>query len=150
VILSAAPKRGLQFPRRLDQLVSLGIVTTDPQIVRRQRCVNIGGFATGASALSHLVFNSIHDFYGLAVVNGYNLIVICAAGLIPLLHRFGQNVGAITLILLVLVVHSCVVWSFGLESDLQVYFVLGGVVLFLFGLQNWRLSFFFFGLFVAA
>ena len=149
-LVRRAPKRGLQFPSWLERVVSVGIVATDPQIVRRQRCVNTGAFASGGSAMSHLLFNSIHDFYGLAVVNGFNMIFICAIFVIPQLHRFGRNVGAITLILLALIVHSCVVWSFGLESDLQVYFVLGGVVLFFFGVQNWRLSFFFFGLFVVS
>jgi adenylate cyclase len=149
-LVRRAPKRGLQFPPWLERLVSVGIVATDPQVVRRQRCVNTGAFAAAGSALSHLLFNSIHDFYGLAIVNGFNMIFIGAAFVVPQLHRFGPNVGAITLVLLALIVHSCVVWSFGLESDLQVYFVLGGVVLFFFGVQNWRLSFFFFGLFVVS
>ena len=70
-LVRRAPKRGLQFPSWLERVVSVGIVATDPQIVRRQRCVNTGAFASGGSALSHLLFNSIHDFYGLAVVNGF-------------------------------------------------------------------------------
>ena len=144
------PKRGLEFPPWLERLVSVGIVTTDPKLVRRQRCVNVGAYAVVVSALSHLIFNSLHDFRGLLVVNAANLAMICGALLVPLLHRFGDNVGAAAITLLVVIAHSIIVWLFGLESDLQVYFTLGGAVLFFFGVQNWRLFLLFFGLFVAA
>jgi adenylate cyclase len=144
------PRRGLKFPRWLERLASIGIVASDPHVIERQTCVNVAVFAVAASALSHLVFNSIHAFHGLIIINVYNLIVICCSLMIPALHRFGAHVGAITLILLVLVVHSLIVWSFGTNSDLQVYFTLGGAVLFFFGVRNWRMSLFFFSLFVIA
>src|SRR5512145_289486 len=137
------PRRGLKFPPWLERLASVGIVATDPNVVERQTCVNIAVFATAASALSHLVFNSIHAFHGLMIINVYNLIMICAALLVPALHRFGAHVGAVALIMLILVVHSLIVWSFGTNSDLQVYFTLGGAVLFFFGVKNWRASLFF-------
>jgi adenylate cyclase len=144
------PRRGLKFPPWLERLASVGIVATDPGVVERQTCVNIAVLATAASALSHLVFNSIHAFHGLLIINVYNLIMICGALLVPALHRFGAHVGAVTLILLILIVHSLIVWSFGTNSDLQVYFTLGGAVLFFFGVKNWRASLFFFSLFVVA
>jgi adenylate cyclase len=144
------PKRGLEFPRWLDRLMSVGIVSTDPQVVRCQRCVNIAAYATAGTAISHLVFNSIHDFRGLMIINVYNLISTAGALAIPRLHRFGEHVGAIALILLILVIHSLVVWSFGLSSGLQIYFILGGGILYLFGVQNWRLFLVFFGMFVVA
>jgi hypothetical protein len=60
--------------------------------------------------------------------------------LIPLLHRYGENLGGIALGLLILVGHSFVVWSFGLESDLQIYYTLvGAALLLVFGVQHWRL-----------
>src|SRR4051812_743195 len=149
-LIHLKPKRGLQFPRWLDRLVSVGIVTADPQIARAQRCVNIAAYATVATAISHLVMNSIHDFHGLLTVNIYNAISICGGLIIPRLHRFGAHAGAIALILLILVIHSLVVWSFGLSSGLQIYFTLGGAILYLFGVQNWRLFLPFFGLFVVA
>jgi len=145
-----APKRGLELPPWLERLVSVGIVTTDKKLMRRQRCVNVAVFAVAGSALSHLFFNALHDFQGLLIVNAYNLLQVCGALLVPLLHRFGENVGAFAIALLVLVAHSLIVWSLGLESNLQVYFTLGGAVLFFFGVQNWRLFLFCFCLFVVA
>jgi adenylate cyclase len=150
-LIHLKPKRGPEFPPWLDRLVSVGIVSPDPQVVRGQRCVNIAAYATVATALSHLVMNSIHDFQGLLIINIYNLISIGGGLLIPRLHRFGPHVGAIVLILLVLVIHSLVVWSFGLSSGLQIYFTVGGgAILYFFGVQNWRLFLVFFGCFVIA
>jgi adenylate cyclase len=142
------PKRGFAFPRWLELLVSVGIDSADPQIVRRQRCVNVAAFATAANTVGHLISNMIHDFRGLLIVNLYNVLMVAASLSIPRLHRRGEHAGAIALILLVLVGHLFVVWSFGLASDLQVYFTLAGVMLFFFGVQNWRLFLAFFGLYV--
>src|SRR5260370_38300138 len=95
------PKRGVEFPCWLERLVSVGIVATDPQVVRCQRCVNVAAFATAGNTLSHLLFNSIYDFRGLLAVNVYNVLMIGASLLVPRLHRFGEHAGAITLILLI-------------------------------------------------
>ena len=148
-LLRHEPKRGFTFPRWLERLVSIGIVSTDPQVVRRQRCVNVAAFATAANTVGHLITNGLHDFRGLAIVNAYNVLMIAASLSIPRLHRRGEHAGAIALIVLVLIGHLFVMWSFGLASDLQVYFTLAGVMLFFFGVQNWRLFLAFFGLYVA-
>jgi adenylate cyclase len=144
------PKRGLAFPPWLERLAALGIVATDPHVVQRQRCVNIAAFAVLGTSLLHLMVISIHDFRGMLPVNVYNVLYILGALLVPFLHRLGEHAGAIALILLVLVLQTLIVWSFGLDSDLHVYFTLGGAVLFFFGARNWRLSLFFSGLFVVA
>jgi adenylate cyclase len=134
------PRRGLEFPPWIERLASMGIVATDPRVVYRQRCVNIAAFAVLGTALSHLIFNSVHDFHGLLIINLYNLIMICGSLVVPALHRYGEHVAAIALIMMVLVVHSLIVWSFGTNSDLQVYFITGGAILFFFTVRNWRLS----------
>ncbi len=144
------PKPGIRLPAWLERLVSVGIVSKDEQIIRRQRCVNVAAFATAATALSHLIMNSVHDFHGLLIVNVDNVLTLMAALLIPRLHRFGEHVAAVALVLLILTTHTFVVWSFGLSSQLQVYFTLAGAGLFLFGVQNWRLSLACISLFVVA
>jgi adenylate cyclase len=149
-LVSREPKRGLEFPRRLERAISIGIVATDAQIVRRQRCVNVGAYFTAANAFGHLAMNSIHDFRGLAVLNIYNVLVIAASLLIPRLHRFGEHAGAFALLVMIGLGHTFVVWSFGLSSGLQVYFALAGIMLFFFGVENWRLFLLFFGLWLFA
>jgi adenylate cyclase len=141
-------KPGLQFPRWLERLVSVGIVATDPQTVRRQRCVNVAAYAIIANTISHLVINALHDFDGLMVINVYNVLMIAALLLVPQTHRLGEHVAAITLILIILFGHLFVVWSFGLSSELQVYYTLGGGILLFFGIENLRLYLVFFVMFV--
>jgi adenylate cyclase len=148
-LLRRQPK-GMQFPRWLERLVSIGIVAENPELVRRQRCVNVAVLVVMANSLSHLVILSIHNLHGLMVIHGYNLFMTVVPPLIPRLHRFGENVAAIALILLVLAGLTFVVWAFGLTSDLQIYFTLAGAMLFFFGVQNWKLFLVYFSLYVIA
>jgi adenylate cyclase len=149
-LVSRERKSGIALPAWLHRLVSTGIVATDEQVVERQRCVNVAAFAVAATALSHLIINSLHDFRGLIPINIDNVFVVVACLLVPRLHRFGGHAGAIVLVLVVLFTQMFVVWSFGLASQLHVYYTLGGAILFFFGVENWRLFLVFFGLFVIA
>jgi adenylate cyclase len=144
------PKRSLPFPGWLERLVSVGIVSSDPQIIRRQRCVNVGALAIAGNALSHLLINAFYDFSGLIIVNVYNVLMILVMLFIPSLHRIGDNVGAITLILATVIGNLFVVWALGITSDLHIYFTLAGAMLLLFGVENWRLFLVFFVLVAGA
>ena len=146
-----SPKLGFTLPAWLERIVSLGIVSKDPEVVRRQRCVNVAAFAIAGDSVAHLVMNSLHDFRGLLPVNIYNLFMIALPLLIPRLHRFGELTGGVTLATLVLCAHMFVVWSFGLASDIHMYFtIMAGATLFFFGVQHWRIFFLFFALYVGA
>ena len=50
-LVRRAPRPGIRLPDWLERLVSVGIVSKDEQIVRRQRYVNVAAFATAATAL---------------------------------------------------------------------------------------------------
>jgi adenylate cyclase len=150
-LLGKPPRQSIHLPSWIDRLLSIGIVSTDPYVVRRQRFVNVAVLATIGSTMSHIVMHSLHDFYGLIVINIYNVFMIFAPMLIPQLHRFGENVGAVALAILILFGHSFVVCLLGLASDLQVYFtIFPSVFLLLIGVQRWRLFIVFFVLFLAA
>ena len=138
------------IPAWLDRLVSIGIVSTDEDVIERQRCVNVASFAVAGTALSHLVINSFHDFRGLILVNAANVLMLAVSSLVPRLHRLGEHAGAITLVLTVLLVQLFFVWSFGLASELHVYYTLAGAMLLFFGVPNWRLFLIFFGSYVIA
>ncbi|MGH6768218.1 MAG: adenylate/guanylate cyclase domain-containing protein [Xanthobacteraceae bacterium] len=144
------PKRGFDLPPWIERLLSVGIVSTDPGVVRRQRCVNVAAFALAANAGSHLVMNSLYDFHGLIVIHVYNAIMVVAALLIPRLHRLSENAAAVTLIVLIVFGNMFVVWALGITSDLHIYFTLAGAVLFMVGVQQWRLFFMLFALCLAA
>src|SRR5437763_13793958 len=144
-LIHREPKRGIALPGWVERVMSVGIVTSDAQVARRQRFVNVAAFATAANALSHFFILAAYDFADLIVVQSYNLLVALGALLIPRLHRLGENAAALALIVLILVGNSFVVWALGRSSNLNVYFTLAGAMLLLLGVQNWRL---FLGLFL--
>jgi adenylate cyclase len=100
--------------------------------------VNVGVFILSADGAWHLIFNAFYDFWGLLPVHIYNLFIVVVPLLIPRLHRYGENVGAVTLALLIVVAHMFVVFAMGIASDLHVYYTVAGVFLLLIGVQYWR------------
>jgi adenylate cyclase len=149
-LVQRVPERGIRLPSWLEQLLSFGIVSHDPQVVRRQRCVNAAALAVIVNTASHLVLNAVYDFHGLLIVNVYNVLMTAAALAMPRLHRFGDNVAAVTLILLILCAHMFVVFAFGIASDVHIYYTLAGAILLLLGVEQWRLFCVFFVLYLAA
>jgi len=138
-LVRSQPKQGFEIPPWLDRLVSVGIVTADPQVARRQRFTNVAAYATAVNAGQHLAINVAHGFHALAVVHIYNVIIIAAALMIPLVHRFGTNAAASALLSLIIPGHLFAVWMLGWDSGLEIYFTLAGVMLFMFGIEQWRL-----------
>lgn len=141
---------GFQVPIWLDRFASIGIVTANPEIARRQRITNIAVFATAGTSLSHLVINAMHDASGLLVIHALNAVVALSALSIPRLHRYGENAAAIALATLVLVSTMIFVWLLGTTSHLQIYFTLIGAMLLFVGTQNWKLFLLYFMLFSMA
>jgi adenylate cyclase len=138
-LITSERMHGLAVPAWIERLISVGIVATDPQIVRLQRCTNVAAFAIAANSTSHLLINAVYDFDGLLIVNIYNALMTLAVLCIPMLHRVGKNVAAFALVVMALAGNTFVVWALGLTSDLHVYFTLAGAILFMVGVQNWRL-----------
>src|SRR5262249_29499795 len=97
-LVRSQPKLGFEFPVWLDRLVSVGIVTSDPQVARRQRFTNVAAYATAVNTVQHLAFDVVYAFQALAVVHIYNAIIIIIALMIPRLHRYGDNIAAMTLL----------------------------------------------------
>jgi adenylate cyclase len=139
------PRRGLSIPPWLERLLSIGIVTRDPQVARRQRCVNAAAYAGAISGASYIVMTSLYDFHGLLPLNLHNVLLIVVGQVLPRLHRLGDNFAAIALVIFLGIGQTYVVWMLGITSDLHVFFLLGGAMLFFFGIQNWKL---FAGMFV--
>ena len=133
------PQRGLALPAWLTRLLSVGIVATEPQLVRRQRCVNVACLAAVANSFGHLVVNSLYDFSGLVIVNAYNVLMILVGLLLPQLHRLGANLVAIILTILIVLGQLFLVWAVGITSDLHIYLTLTGALVFFFGVQSWKL-----------
>jgi adenylate cyclase len=149
-LIRREPKSGFAVPPWLERIASLGIVTADPEIARRQRITNIAAYAAAGNAVSHLIINALHDPRGLVVIHLYNAAFALLALMVPRLHRFGENAGAIGLATIVLLGTLLIVWLLGTSSHLQLYFTIVGAMLLMVGTQNWKLFLVFFLLFAAA
>jgi adenylate cyclase len=149
-LIRGETKHTLAMPRWLEHLASIGIVTTNPEIARRQRITNIGAFVAGGTTLAHLVINAVHDPGGLVVVHIFNAVFALSALLVPQLHRCGENAGAVGLSTLVLLGTVVIVWLLGTASHLQIYFTLVGALLLFVGMQNWKLFSIYFVFFTMA
>ena len=146
-LIRREPQRGLALPPWLDRLVSAGIVSRDRQVVRRQRCVNVAAYAGVASGLSYILITTLYDARGLWLLNIYNVVLIVAGLVLPFWHRLGENFVAIVLILIIGFGQLYTVWMLGITSDLHIYYLLAGAMLFFFGVQNWK---WFLGFFIYA
>ena len=149
-LIVSKPAVARRWPAWLTDLVSVGIATSDPDMRRRQVFCNVAALASAASALSHLVTNSLYDFSGLLPVNIYNVGLAIMALITPLFHRFGDNVAAVYLGVLLTVGHTYVVFALGASSGLLLYYTLLSAGLFLFGIQNWKLFLVIYGFALAA
>jgi adenylate cyclase len=137
-LVRGEPTPKIVLPGWLERIASVGIVSRDPQVVRRQRFTNIVAYAVSANAASHLIINGLYEPHALTPVHLYNAAFAIVALLIPRLHRFGENVAAGVLALLILLGTLFVIWMLGRESQLHVYFTLAGVLLFMFGVEHLR------------
>lgn len=140
----------IALPAWLDGLTAIGIQSTDSYVIRRQRFTNVAAFAAAANAASHFIINAGYDWRDLVPVNAYNVILVVVCLSIHRLHRLGENVAAVALISVLILGNLSVVWMLGLQSNLQIYFTLSGAMLFMLGIEHWRLFLFFFVLAIAA
>lgn len=129
----------IRFPTWIEGILSAGITSSDRLIRRRQRLTNIVAFIAALNAVVHFVTNAIHDFDGLLIVNFYNVAIFLFCVFNHRLHRFGDLVAPVVLIVGIAIGHSFVVFAFGTSSDLHFYFTLAGFSLFLVGIEHIRI-----------
>lgn len=134
----AAIRDRLRMPAWLLHVAGLGIVTEDPDVARRQRFVNLAALVGMIDTLSHAVYNGFYDFAELLPVNIYNVTMAALMALTPLLHRRGENWGALYLVGLIGFGNLFVIWSLGFEGGTLVYYTTAGAVFFILGVANWR------------
>jgi adenylate cyclase len=149
-LIRGESKHSLSIPHWLERLASIGIVTANPEIARRQRITNIGAFVAAGTTLAHLAINAVHDASGLVMVHIFNAVFALLALLTPSLHRYGENAAAISLASLVLLGTVAIVWLLGTASHLQIYFTLIGALLLFVGMQSWKVFSAYFVLFTMA
>jgi adenylate cyclase len=129
-----------RLPPWLERIVTAGIVSNNPKVVRRQLIVNVAAFASAFNAVSRVVslpFYGAEDYWLAQMISGAFAVTSL---LIPQMHRFGDNVGAVAITTLFAASASTATMMFGLTAQVQVYCVLAGLIWFLVGLERWRFS----------
>jgi len=126
------------LPGWLEALASLGVAAADPLVARRQKLTNIFTFASAGNVLSHVLVTGLYEFSGFLIVHIFNIALAAAMLALPRLHRFGAYLAAHALLLLSVAGILFSMWAYGRSSQIYVYLTLTGVVLFLFGTENWR------------
>jgi adenylate cyclase len=134
-IVQAAPQAGAPFPAWIERLTTLGIVSRDPLIVRRQRFTNMFVFASAANIVAHIGFYAFYDLSGLLPLILLNAAFAAAMLAVPVLHRWGANAAANAIVILSIVAILSALLLLGRESQLYVYLALAGTILFLFGVE---------------
>jgi adenylate cyclase len=134
----------IHLPAWLDRLVSLGIVSSDPDLVRRQKVTNLVSYAAFINAVARVVSYFFFEFEAFWFAFSFGTTLAVWALLIHRMHRFGDNVATTALIIWYVTGIFFTTFMFGLQTQAQVFFVLSGVMLFLFGVENWRLFLFWF------
>jgi adenylate cyclase len=136
--------RGRPVPRRLglpawiERLAMSGITSGDQQVVRRQRLVNIFAYASAFNAFSQMAVLATQQFDRLLVSHSLFTALALAMLAVPRLHRVAPNLGAHVLTFLSLGAIALATWFYGRDAQIYVYFTLSGVLLLIFGIDNWR------------
>ena len=119
-------------------LVSLGIVSADEAVRRRQRFVNTAGFIGAIASVQHAVEQSMQvaALQPLALHNALFALVHLAT---PLFHRVSENAAALWICGAIIIGTQRVIWLTGLDGGAQVYFACTAGAFLFFGPQNWRL-----------
>jgi adenylate cyclase len=132
--------RGFELPRWLERIVSAGIVSTDPQIIRRQRITNVTALAGSLNAFTRIVANSFYDAENLLLMQVTYAGIAIFPLLVHRLHRFGDIAGPAALTIWFLASVTLSSTFYGLQAQTQVYFLLAAIVWFVFGLEHWRIA----------
>ena len=132
-------KPSIRLPGWLERATSVGIVTEDPRVARRQRVTNVAAFATAGNALSHLIINSYHDFDGLSIIHVYNAVMTVAPLLGPAAASLRPERGGDGAARADHRGNTFVVWMLGTREWIGSLFHVAGAMLLFFGVENWRL-----------
>lgn len=133
-------QRGFELPRWLERIVSAGIVSTDPQIIRRQRITNVTALAGSLNAITRIAANFFYDAENLLLMQVTYAGIAIFPLLVHRLHRFGDIAGPAALTIWFLAAVTLSSTFYGLQAQTQVYFLLAAIVWFVFGLEHWRLA----------
>jgi adenylate cyclase len=126
------------LPEWMDRLAAQGIVSQDPQVIRRQRLTNIFTYFSIFNAASNILLVSLQEFRAFLPAHAAIALMIVMALQIPRLHRISDNLGAHAVAGIDIFGTLLLAFSYGRDSQIYLYYTLTAVLLLVFGIENWR------------
>ena len=102
---------------RLAKALSLGTEQYPEEVARGLRVLNFGSWCAAAIWFGFTVFYVVDDELRQIVI--YPLLMTFIGGAVPLLHRFGPRIGAVTFVVCSYVAHFMVGIAIGTDSGIQ-------------------------------
>ncbi|MEM8855317.1 MAG: adenylate/guanylate cyclase domain-containing protein [Pseudomonadota bacterium] len=127
------------FKSAVERVVSVGIVSRDPDVQRRQRFVNTGACVGGIASIQHVIEQVALDPMALQPLIAHNVVFAIAHLVTPAFHRVSQNAAALWLCFAIIIGTLRVIWLTGLEGGAHVYFAFTAAAFLFFGVAHWRL-----------
>lgn len=119
-------------------IASLGVVSDDKDVRRRQGFVNIAAVTAGLNSFEHLVEQSVRNYAVLEPLVLHNAVFGVLHLMTPLFHRVSENAGAMWLSTAIIVGTFNVIRLTGLAGGAHVYFAFTAGAFLFFGVKNWR------------
>ncbi len=137
-VIRAETKPQVYLPAWMDRLAGQGIVSSDPQVARRQRLTNIFAYFSIFNAGANILVVSLQQ--GRAFLPAHVLIaaLMVIAASIPLMHRRGDNLGAHAIAAIDIFGTLWLAFAYGRDSQIYLYYTLSAILLLVFGIENWR------------
>jgi adenylate cyclase len=126
------------LPRWMDRLAAQGIVSDDPQVIRRQRLTNIFACFSIFNAATNILVVSLQEFRAFLLPHAAIALLIVLALLIPRMHRYSDNLGAHAIAGIDIFGTLLLAFSYGRDSQIYLYYTLTAILLLVFGIENWR------------
>jgi adenylate cyclase len=126
------------LPEWMDRLAAQGIVSHDPQVIRRQRLTNIFTYFSIFNAATNILVVSLQEYRAFVPAHAVVALLIVLAFQIPRLHRFSDNLGGHAVAGIDIFGTLLLAFSYGRDSQIYLYYTLTAVLLLVFGIENWR------------
>ncbi|GAB5374907.1 MAG: adenylate cyclase [Acuticoccus sp.] len=127
-----------RFAGLFQRIAALGVISTDPDVRRRQGFVNIAAVMATFNSAEHLVEQAIRDYATLEPLIVHNAVFGVLHALTPLFHRVSENAAAMWLSGVIIVGTFNVIQLTGLAGGAHVYFAFTAGAFLFFGVNNWR------------
>jgi adenylate cyclase len=126
------------LPAWMERLAAQGVLSSDPQVARRQRLTNIFAYFSIFNASASTLTVSVQEGRAFLAAHAVVAVLIAIALLIPRMHQVSDNLGAHATAAIDIFGTLWLAFAYGRDSQIYLYYSLTPVLLLIFGVENWR------------